>query len=935
MSRYNKLLFIFAVLSFIVFSSNVYAQGCANVTFKQLIPNNNGGYDTLDFTLEDLDSGLFLSCDTTQRILLPVRFAPGLPEIENDYYTYERIPYDPPAEFNQGTEIVLPADDCWGKGFSFASAYPSTPGDTAPAFTFRFYDDDYNYIMANSNGGVILLPDATNPVYQNLVSQNLSLTQEPTSSNYVYCPYSTSEPFPDTRQQWGSRPSPVFNSINTPFHDIWFSSSFPNAKMYISFIGEYPCRKCIISYYNVPLYGNTSKIHTSMVVLYETTNVMEFYLKDKPESTSTNGGNAILGIQNNDGSYATTITNNSYAPNGGTPTTKSYNNTVWEAHNEAWRIRPTGNLGTTLTLYKKLSNGPSAGSLQQIPSNSDGTIIAAPTIEEGDTWYYAKMNVTRTDGRTFDVWDSILVHPLDVPEITLSHNSATNNGTIAMNVDSTALYDTICVGDQVRFRFTGGDHYAFVEPAALNNTPIIGDVNGASVVVNQNADADFVFYKFMITNEKDGEIICTRYDSCYIYNRKVQVNIGEDVSICAGESINYKETLQQSTGSYLWQYSSNSNTANIGTADSVTYQPTATGIISLTLTDNRNCTASDEANVTVIPFPIVSIEDQQICLGTEVTLGVNSSDPNVEYIWNTGDNTSSITVKPDQTTTYTVQVSTTTGDCSVTKTGTITVVPIPIIECSADQRICEDETARISVSGDAESYVWRSTDVAVNEGNLTEYDVAPENTTRYVVTGANRVNDNLSCYSSDSLTVYVERRPIPIITYSPDAVEELTPIVVFADSTAGITDRLWSFSDGTTSTDKIHTHTFAIDDSTSYYDVTLTGWTEYGCVDSTSTTISVHRDHHIWAPTGVYLHDYNVANRTFSLKIDALLDFHLKIFNRWGTLVFETEDINEAWDCTYKNENVQQGVYTWVVEYTHKDSPKRVMKKRGTFMIYN
>jgi hypothetical protein len=61
----------------------------------------------------------------------------------------------------------------------------------------------------------------------------------------------------------------------------------------------------------------------------------------------------------------------------------------------------------------------------------------------------------------------------------------------------------------------------------------------------------------------------------------------------------------------------------------------------------------------------------------------------------------------------------------------------------------------------------------------------------------------------------------------------------------------------------------------------------------------------------------------------------LEIFNRNGECVFATDDIEKAWDCTYKGETVQQGVYVWKVVYRHNDAPNKEESSSGSFMIYN
>ena len=108
-----------------------------------------------------------------------------------------------------------------------------------------------------------------------------------------------------------------------------------------------------------------------------------------------------------------------------------------------------------------------------------------------------------------------------------------------------------------------------------------------------------------------------------------------------------------------------------------------------------------------------------------------------------------------------------------------------------------------------------------------------------------------------------------------------------------------------------------------------------GCVDSISTFIRVKRDHFLWAPTGIYLHDNNLANREFRLWIDNIVEYELMIFNRNGEMVYKTDKIEKAWDCTYKGETVMQGIYVWKVRYRHNDAPNRLESETGTFMIYN
>ena len=42
-----------------------------------------------------------------------------------------------------------------------------------------------------------------------------------------------------------------------------------------------------------------------------------------------------------------------------------------------------------------------------------------------------------------------------------------------------------------------------------------------------------------------------------------------------------------------------------------------------------------------------------------------------------------------------------------------------------------------------------------------------------------------------------------------------------------------------------------------------------------------------------------------------ILHFDMKIYDRWGELVFETTKMTECWDGTYKGEELNTGVYAY------------------------
>jgi gliding motility-associated-like protein len=49
---------------------------------------------------------------------------------------------------------------------------------------------------------------------------------------------------------------------------------------------------------------------------------------------------------------------------------------------------------------------------------------------------------------------------------------------------------------------------------------------------------------------------------------------------------------------------------------------------------------------------------------------------------------------------------------------------------------------------------------------------------------------------------------------------------------------------------------------------------------------------------------------------DKLTSFSMKVFNRWGQMVYETKDITFGWDGTYKNQPAPAGTYVYRMEYS-------------------
>lgn len=194
----------------------------------------------------------------------------------------------------------------------------------------------------------------------------------------------------------------------------------------------------------------------------------------------------------------------------------------------------------------------------------------------------------------------------------------------------------------------------------------------------------------------------------------------------------------------------------------------------------------------------------------------SSASTNYSYIWNTGNQTSSISVTDGAT--YTVTITDDHG-CSATANYSMTVNPLPEVSVTGITSICEGDYATLTAAG-AHSYHWS------NGYNTTTINVSTAG--NYTVVGTSAAG----CSSTFSVNVSVT--PLPVITIMGET------DFCAGDSTSltATGGDLYSWSTGVTSA-TIHVSTAG-----SYR---VTASTSNGCTSSASVTVSQNQ------PTPVFI----------------------------------------------------------------------------------
>jgi hypothetical protein len=189
-----------------------------------------------------------------------------------------------------------------------------THGSAIPiGFTFNFYGVAYTQLVVSGNG---------------YVTFDLSQANQ-------YSPWAINAAIPNP----GNVPQ---NAIMAPWQDI---DPGPPAGGSITYgtIGTAPNRMLLVTWCAVPMFSCTSDLHTSQIILYEGSNKIEMFIKNKPLCATWNSGAAIQGLVNANSTNFDIVNDPNIAGNPARNLPLQ-----WTATNEAWEFIPNGSIGYTI-----------------------------------------------------------------------------------------------------------------------------------------------------------------------------------------------------------------------------------------------------------------------------------------------------------------------------------------------------------------------------------------------------------------------------------------------------------------------------------------------------------------------------------------------------------------------------------------------------------
>lgn len=213
------------------------------------------------------------------------------------------------------------------------------------------------------------------------------------------------------------------------------------------------------------------------------------------------------------------------------------------------------------------------------------------------------------------------------------------------------------------------------------------------------------------------------------------VNLGADTSLCGGSVI-----LATSNAGNTFNWSNGSSLPFLTVTGSGTY--------SVTVTTPQQCIKSDTVVVAINTPPTVSLGSDTAQCGGSVVLDAGAANAANTLVWNTGDNTQ--TISATQTGTYSVVV-TTPQNCSATDSVGVTINAIPVVNLGADTAQCEG-TISLDAANTGSTFVWSTAE--------TTQKIEVDSTGNYSVI----VTSNAGCTATDAVNITINSNPA--VTFS-------------------------------------------------------------------------------------------------------------------------------------------------------------------------
>ncbi len=406
--------------------------------------------------------------------------------------------------------------------------------------------------------------------------------------------------------------------------------------------------------------------------------------------------------------------------------------------------------------------------------------------------------------------------------------------------------------------------------------------------------------------------------------------------VCIGDTTFFSDQSLKSDNadnimSWIWDFGDNSsfssdrNPSHLYLKDS-TYQ------VELIVTTAKGCIDDTTINALVHPRPTASFTANPLCKSSPVTFQDLSTPAGAiaSWNWNFGDiqNTTSNVQNPTHSydssmVYYPKLVVASAYGCKDSFRMPVDIPPLPIVSFNADRYdgcspLCVN-FIDLSFSGSDSITTWNWT---FGDGDSSALKGPPHcypNPGAYSVSLS--VGTSKSCKQNLSWSDMIHVYPHPKADFiaNPSETSETTPFIKFTDKSDSADYWRWSFGDNTQGAlAKDTSHTYS---QSGTYKVWLYVSNQYGCIDSIAQEIVITPEWSFYVPDAFTPNDDGKNDGFIAVGVN-LQDFEMRVFDRWGSLIYYCSDITKPWNGMVNNgadgdgsKIAQQDVYVWKITF--------------------
>jgi gliding motility-associated-like protein len=372
---------------------------------------------------------------------------------------------------------------------------------------------------------------------------------------------------------------------------------------------------------------------------------------------------------------------------------------------------------------------------------------------------------------------------------------------------------------------------------------------------------------------------------------------------------------------YSWNFTNNQG-------NNQNYSPLTDTIVTVFATSDLGCITSTESITIQVRDSLSGTisANMAVCPGYPATINVTTIGGigfPYNYSWSSGQatsgNGSSIVVSPTSLTQYSVTITDACESTPLTLTTSVAVLPLPIpLISSPINEKCEKASFTLQNETDplmTDHLVWHVSNgtTYIDQETIDVDDLMAGNYTVQLI-----VTSPQGCIDSTTFPNFLTVHPKPesLFKYTPNPVKMFNTLVNLTNYSSNGASFEWFITNGNPAySNQPNVTTVFPDGVTGEYPVLLVTTSDFGCIDSLELDVIVLPELIIYAPNS-FTPDNDEHNQQWGIYIEGIdiTEFNLLIFNRWGEIIWESNDPKASWDGTFNGKVVTEGTYNWTIQ---------------------